>query len=72
MKAILKKIFSLTLAIVMVVGLTPAFELKAEAETAYAVSYDSQSNGNFEDFWKTCYEYSRKNGDCGSFLYLFI
>ena len=53
MKEVLKKILALTLALVMVVGLAPAFELKAEATEAQATAdpwtYDPATAGKTFD-----------------------
>ena len=63
MKEMLKRFLALALAVVMVIGLAPAFELKAEAASSYTMVYD-QSSGNFEDFWEKAYDYSNDHDDC--------
>lgn len=59
MKKYSKKILSLILAIAMIVGFAPAFEIKAAAanDPTYR-EYSGNSGKTFEEFWEEAYEYS--------------
>ena len=64
MNRILKRIISLTLALAMVIGLLPAFEIKAQAAGVYAMTYDPRyADNGFEAYWEEAYEYSEDHPD---------